>query len=193
MIKKTNSFIKVFVCTLTIMIACSFLSSCNASQKVLEKFFPIKYEDLVLENHNKYGVDTSLIYAVIKTESGFDPDATSSAGACGLMQITPPTFEWLQFKKGISDKMDKSCLFDPSVNIEYGAYFLSILLDRYNNEAVAISAYNAGISAVDGWLDNQAYSNDGVTLDYIPYSETDRYVDKVISNQKIYREIYNIS
>lgn len=193
MIKKTKSFTKVFICILTIITICSFFTSCGTHQKILEKLFPIKYEDLVLNSHHKYGVDSSLIYAVIKTESGFDPDATSSAGACGLMQITPPTFEWLQFKKGISNKMDKSYLFDPSINIEYGAYFLSILLDRYDNEAVAISAYNAGISAVDSWLNNQEYSNDGITLDNIPYSETDRYVDKVISNQQIYREVYGIS
>lgn len=181
------------ICLAFIMIVIFLLSLSSCSNKeILKSIYPLEYKNLVFENHNKYNVDESLIFAVIKAESDFDPNAVSSANAYGLMQITAPTFDWLQYKKNINYKMDESYLFTPSVNIEYGTYFLSILLKRYDDLGVAISAYNAGISAVDGWLDNDDYSSDGKTLDNIPYKQTDKYVDKVINAQKIYKQLYNI-
>ena len=181
------------ICLAFIMIVIFLLSLSSCSNKeILKSMYPLEYKNLVFENHNKYNVDESLIFAVIKAESDFDPNAVSNANAYGLMQITAPTFDWLQYKKNINYKMDESYLFTPSVNIEYGTYFLSILLKRYDDLAVAISAYNAGISAVDGWLDNDDYSSDGKTLDNIPYKQTDKYVDKVINAQKIYKQLYNI-
>lgn len=181
------------ICLAFIMIVIFLLSLSSCSNKeILKSMYPLEYKNLVFENHNKYNVDESLIFAVIKAESDFDPNAVSNANAYGLMQITAPTFDWLQYKKNINYKMDESYLFTPSVNIEYGTYFLSILLKRYDDLDVAISAYNAGISAVDGWLDNDDYSSDGKTLDNIPYKQTDKYVDKVINAQKIYKQLYNI-
>lgn len=181
------------ICLAFIMIVIFLLSLSSCSNKeILKSMYPLEYKNLVFENHNKYNVDESLIFAVIKAESDFDPNAISNASAYGLMQITAPTFDWLQYKKNINYKMDESYLFTPSVNIEYGTYFLSILLKRYDDLDVAISAYNAGISAVDGWLDNDDYSSDGKTLDNIPYKQTDKYVDKVINAQKIYKQLYNI-
>lgn len=182
---------KICLAFIMIIIFLFSFSSCS-NKEILKSIYPLEYENLVFENHNKYDVDESLILAVIKAESDFNPNAVSSANAYGLMQITAPTFEWLQYKKNINHKMDESYLFIPSVNIEYGTYFLSILLKRYDDVSVAVSAYNAGISAVDDWLDNDDYSSDGKTLDNIPYSQTDKYVDKVINAQKIYKQLYNI-
>lgn len=193
MVKSLKSIFSICLCLLMSLIILFSISACGTSERVLKLMYPIEYENLVIQNHYKYNVDESLIYAVIRTESGFDPDAVSSANACGLMQITPATFDWLQFKKDIDDKMDSSYLFDPSINIEYGTYFLSILLDRYEDVSVAVSAYNAGISAVDRWLDDEDHSNDGKTLYSIPYQQTDQYVEKVIQSQKAYKKLYNIN
>ena len=92
--------------------------------------YPLGYREIVEEEARTQGVDPALVYAVMKAESNFDPDATSHAGARGLMQITPDTFDWLQTKlrEGVSYTADD--LYTPRVNIRYGCKFLQILQDE---------------------------------------------------------------
>lgn len=152
--------------------------------------YPLGYNEIVEEEARTQGVDPALVYAVMKAESNFDPDATSHAGARGLMQITPDTFDWLQTKlrEGVAYTPDD--LYTPRVNIRYGCKFLQILQDKYSAPITALSAYNAGIGTVNSWLQNPDVSQDGVTLDRIPYPETERYVTAVLRNYQRYREIY---
>ena len=126
----------------------------------------------------------------MKAESNFDPDATSHAGARGLMQITPDTFDWLQTKlrEGVSYTADD--LYTPRVNIRYGCKFLQILQDEYTEQVTALSAYNAGMGTVNRWLRDPSISEDGVELNRIPYPETERYVSAVLRNYQTYRELY---
>ena len=155
----------------------------------LKSAYPIKYSDTVEEFSEKYNVDKALVFGVIRCESNFNKDAVSSAGAKGLMQITPETFQWLQ-KKVSSERFDENQLFVPKVNIQYGVYFLSMLLKKYENETAALSAYNAGMGSVDKWLANEKYSLDGKNLSLIPYKETNNYVKKVISSRDMYQKLY---
>lgn len=154
--------------------------------------YPQKYSDYVDEYSELYGVDDSLVYAVIRTESHFNKDDTSGAGAMGLMQITPECFEFLQrIIPNDATKYSDEDLYNPQVNIKFGTYFLSYLLQKYNNvERTALAAYNAGFGTVDNWLSDPQCSNDGKNLDVILYPETDDYVDKVENAKKVYKELY---
>jgi soluble lytic murein transglycosylase-like protein len=97
-------------------------------------------DQLIAEAGRKHGVDPDLLRSVIRQESGFKPCAVSVAGAMGLMQIMPDTAEML--------KLDDP--FDPAKNVDAGASFLKMMLDRYQgNVPLALSAYNAGPAKVD--------------------------------------------
>ncbi len=160
--------------------------------KVLSLIYPRHYTDEVEAAAKEFGVDESLIYAVIRAESNFDEDVESHAGAIGLMQLMPETFTWLQEHKDSEVIYTEDALKIPEVNIRYGAYYLFYLTDLYGDVSTALAAYNAGTSNVDEWLKNPDYSSDGKTLSEIPYSETKSYVKKVTRAQDRYRSIYNI-
>lgn len=155
--------------------------------------YPLKYEDEVYAASEKYNIPKELIYGVIKTESNFNPDAVSAADARGLMQITQPTFEWLNtyYSDYDYDSNNADLLFDPKINIEYGTLCLSVLLERYDNDLdTAICAYNAGLGNVDEWLTMSEYSKDGKTLDSTPFGETNEYLKRVKNNRDKYFELY---
>lgn len=155
----------------------------------LKQAYPRHFNTIVTEYSSQYSLEPELLYAVIKSESNFCEDAQSSAGAIGLMQIMPDTFYWLQNHKK-NPRFDISHLYEPETNIKCGAYLLSILLKKYENEATALAAYNAGIGSVDSWLKNSNYSNDSKILKNIPYPETAAYVKKVLHSRDMYRKIY---
>ena len=156
----------------------------------MKQAYPLKYRDIIETQAEKYSIDPAFLYGMIRTESNFNPDAESAAGARGLMQIMPATFDWLQTHKGTEPKLDASALYDPQVNVEYGVYFLSILWEEYDDETVILSAYNAGMGNVDQWLSEEEHCSDGVTLHDIPYGETEQYVKNVLESQEMYRRLY---
>ncbi len=136
---------------------------------------PSQFDVLIERASAKYGVDSSLIKAVIQSESSFNPYAVSHAGAKGLMQLMDATGQAL----GVTDP------FDPEQNINAGTKYLAYLLDKYNgNEAVALAAYNAG----PGRIDRLGIAGDADLrdkYDELP-EETRRYVDKVLEARSHY-------
>jgi len=127
------------------------------------------YDNLIAQAGEKYGVDPALIKAVIKAESSFNPNAKSSVGAKGLMQLMDRTAASL----GVTDS------FDPQQNIEGGTKYLSQLLRRYKgDEGVALAAYNAGPGRVSrAGISNLSELRERFSM--LP-RETQRYVDKVL-------------
>lgn len=159
----------------------------HISDAVLKVFNPLKYSEAVEKYSQQYGVPQPIIYAVIKTESSFKPDAVSSRGAIGLMQITPDTFDWLCMKTG--EESNSLLLYDPDTNIRYGTYFLSLLHNEYHSWDTVYAAYNAGRGKVNEWLSKEAHNNNGRLKD-IPYKETREYVGKISDRASLYERLY---
>lgn len=182
----------VFVTILAVLVVLFFTTHLfdGVKYKLYGYFYPQKYVQEVESSSREFGVDEDLIYAVIRTESGFRQEVESHAGAVGLMQLMPETFEWLQEDLDGKVTYPPERLKDAAVNIRYGTYFLSWLLERYGNVDTACAAYNAGISNVDEWLSDSRYSSDGRTLRTIPYKETAQYVERVREALEMYRKIY---
>ncbi len=159
---------------------------------VMKALYPTDYDTHVLAAAEEFDLPPSLLYAVIRTESHFQPDALSHAGAKGLMQMTDDTFDWALSRAGDKGKYTVEDLYTPAVNIHYGAYVLSLFREQFEETATALAAYNAGQGRVAEWLQNEAYSADGRRLDYIPYPETREYVQRVQAAQKRYQQLYDI-
>ena len=153
--------------------------------------YPTDYAVEVQKYCNEYGVSQSLCYAVIKCESNFKPDAKSTAGAIGLMQLTPETFTFVC--KNIYDfEIDDDLIYDTATNIKCGVWLLSYLQKELTGEAEVIAAYNAGVNTVKEWLRDPLYSNDGKSLSTVPYKETDNHIKKVLKAKEIYQKLYNL-
>lgn len=156
---------------------------------VLHALYPMEYTETVNKYADEYNVPRVLLFAVIHTESGFRPEAVSSAGAMGLTQITPETFCWLQTKTG--ETLPDEALFEPETSIRYCALFYSLLLTEFDNDwYTAVAAYHAGRGQVNSWLKNAEYSADGKTLDTIPSKDTNHYVSKVLKAVELYYNLY---
>lgn len=136
----------------------------------------------------EFKVPFPLVLAVIRTESDFRPNAVSDAGACGLMQLLPETFSFLR-EDAFGEDLPDSAIFDPTVNIRYGTYYLSYLFEKFGNWFTALAAYNAGEGRVSAWLKDTRLAPDG-RLEHIPFSETAQYVQSALEHYGAYREKY---
>jgi soluble lytic murein transglycosylase len=159
------------------------ISRLDVGEAIKEITLPLRHDDIIRQQAAEKGLDPSLIAAVIYAESRF-VDQKSSAGALGLMQITPATAKGIEAASG-GTTFVTSDLSDPEINISYGSFYLRHLLDRYSgNEIAALSAYNAGIGNVDTW------GGSDLSLGDIKFPETRAYVEEVMEKQKEYAQKY---
>jgi len=143
-------------------------------------WYPLEYGDIVRGHAGNYRLDGALLAAVIYQESKFDADARSDSGAIGLMQILPSTAKGIALRTG-GTRFRVDDLYEPEINVRYGAWYLRHLLDKYGSQELALAAYNAGQRNVDGWL------RDGKG---ISFAETRAYVERVQELKRIYRRAY---
>lgn len=161
------------------------------TDRIAKRLYPLSYTQTVERYAKQYGVDKALVFAVINVESGFRADAVSPRGAIGLMQLTPETYRWAVMRRGGAVKgLSDEDLYEPDINIRYGVYVLSLHISEFADTDTALCAYNAGRSAVNGWLSDERYSADGLTVTNIPYAETREYVKKVNRAKKAYDKLY---
>lgn len=151
---------------------------------IQELTLPLRHEDVIRQQAREKDVDAALIAAVIYSESKF-VDRTSSAGARGLMQITPAAANEIERHSGGTTFKLKD-LADPEINIRYGTFLLEELIGRYDGDvAAALAAYNAGPGNADEWGGSE------LRVEQIPFPETRAYVEEVLEKQEAYRDEYS--
>lgn len=184
--RKTKFFVFVILIALLALVCYLFYKS----DLYRESFYPKKYSEYVREYASANQLDEHFIFAVIKTESGFDPDAVSDVGARGLMQLMPDAFDWVQFRIKEERDITYDDMFKPEFNIEYGTYLLGFLYQRYNSFELAAAAYHSGMTRVDGWLEDGVIDSENLQVNDIPSDVTRHYVNKIMNAYDSYNNLY---
>lgn len=143
--------------------------------------YPLKYQERIVKYSDEFGVESSLISAVIYEESRFNPYSNSHKGAIGLMQLMPDTAEYIS-RKLKDQSFNPYKIADIDQNIRYGTYYLKYLEGKYKNLDEVLAAYNAGEGNVDKWLAEANYQ--------IKFEETANFVMRVKKSESIYENLY---
>jgi len=151
--------------------------------------YPAPFQQIVQREAKRTGQNSALIYAIMREESAFDPDAESLAAAYGLMQLIVPTAKSIARPLGLP--ADRVSLKRPSVNIALGTGELARLANAFpENTLLAIPAYNAGPGNPKRWLRERPNADFDLWVELIPYVETRRYVKRVLSSRAVYAFLY---
>ena len=189
--KRKRSILAPILALLLVLALAGTLLFSTFRDKIEHWEYPQRFTEYVEYYAGKYGIDPMILYAFIRTESGFDPQATSTVDARGLMQMTEETFIWLRSKIAPDEGLTFADLYDPEVSIRFGCYYLHLCLTRYNGDvATAAAAYHSGWGTVDNLLQMEEHSADGVTLQGFPYNQMNHYVKKITSCYAAYQRIY---
>lgn len=150
-------------------------------------YYPLPQEHIeaIQASADRHDVNPYLIAAIIDAESDWRPQIVSEAGAIGLMQVLPETAKELSREGLVDERYDPGQLADPEVNIEFGAAYLRLLVERYHEVETAVAAYNAGIGNVDDWVEPG-----GDIRDRIEFPETRHYVLRVSRARDVYIKLY---
>lgn len=178
---------RVFPLTVVLIFGLVSFAFAFAPSLLFKSMYPLRYEDEITASAATHGVDPYLVAAVIRSESSWDPKASSHQGARGLMQLMPETAQDM-VAKGLVDgkRYSYENLEDPTINIEYGCAYLSYLLTYFNGATDrAIAAYNAGMGNVDGWAKQDKLLHNAIT-----FPETQAYLVRVNMAKARYQELY---
>jgi soluble lytic murein transglycosylase len=153
--------------------------------------YPWPYRAEVTAAADKNQIDPYLLAAVIRVESNFNPQATSHAGARGLMQLMPDTGRMAAGNLDI-DNFSADDLYDPQTNLQIGSWYLRHLVEQYGGNRIAgLAAYNAGHGKVSKWLEQGVWSGKLDDINKIPYKETREYITKVLKDYERYKYLYS--
>jgi soluble lytic murein transglycosylase len=152
-------------------------------------YFPVLERETLISSSKENGLDPVLVAALIRQESNFNPQATSPAGARGLMQLMPAVGKDVAAAKGIGP-WDPDVLYQPATNIKLGTAHLSGLVRKYPEVVKTLAAYNAGESRVEKWSTKAGASDPEVFTERIPFVETRDYVRIILRNRAYYQALY---
>jgi soluble lytic murein transglycosylase len=151
--------------------------------------FPQPYWDAIQQGAAKNGLDPYMVASLIRQESEFNPAAISGANAWGLMQLLPSVGRSMAKEEGIRH-FNEGELLNPLTNIRLGTRYLKQTLDKFDGEApYAFAAYNAGDSRVTDWQSIGKFHGMDEFVESIPFTETRDYVQAILRNESIYREL----
>lgn len=164
----------------------------KAPAKFWQMLFPLPYKDDLFVNARERGLDPYDVAALIRQESEFNPTAKSRANAYGLMQLMPATGRMLGRQQGMKT-VSTSLLLNPGVSIKLGTEYLRQQLVNWDGDFFrTLAAYNAGPGRVHQWLQWRSdYREPAEFVESIPFTETREYIQAVLRNADIYREIYS--
>jgi peptidoglycan lytic transglycosylase len=151
--------------------------------------YPRPYSDTVNSAAAEFNVDPLLIWAMMREESRYDPEAVSWVGARGLMQIMPATQTGIAAQLG--ERIEPGDAFQPQPNIRMGASYVRSMTDYFKGDLeLAMAAYNGGAGSVESWLkDPKVFDRDDL-LRWIGFGETREYLERVLLSYRVYQELY---
>ena len=157
---------------------------------VWKLLYPLKYEEYVFKYAEEFDNDPYLVTAIMYRESKFNPQALSSKGAIGLMQIMPDTAKWISQQVDYQD-FEVDDLYRPEVNIYLGSWYLRNLIQEFEgNLILVLAAYNAGRGNVRKWIAEGRWSGEVYEIEEIPFPETRNFVRSVINLYQRYLQLY---
>lgn len=166
------------------------LAKSHGEGEIVRLAYPKAWPRFVSSYAGQYKYSPSMLWAIMREESTYKPDAVSPVGAIGLLQIMPKTGAEIAGSLGVKG-FTTDRLFDPEINIGFSAFYVRGLLARFGgNEALAIASYNAGPEAVDRWLKQRGDLALDEFVEEIPYTETRRYVKRVLMSYGVYEALY---
>ena len=155
------------------------------------RIFPRPFRELVAASAKAYRLPDSLVYAVIRTESAYQPDAVSRLGARGLIQIMPRTGRRIARYCSLGD-YETGHLFTPRINLNMGSWYLAQMLHRFQGQLIlGLAAYNAGPHNVSRWFKELNFRGSDEFVEEIPFKETRQYVKRLIGFYGIYEWLYH--
>lgn len=154
-------------------------------------YYPIVHEATIDEVSQNYNINKYLLLAIIKNESKFNDKAVSAKGALGLMQIMPETGTWIAQSTNWRNFTPNS-LTDPVINIKFGTWYLSELKHEfYQNDILALAAYNAGRGNVKSWVEKYNWDKNFSNISEIPFGETQVYIRRILNDKQMYAKYYD--
>ncbi len=159
-------------------------------RKYWEALFPKAYWSDLKRSSAANGLDPYLVASLIRQESEFNPNAVSRANAVGLMQLLPKTGKTVARQVKMR-RYNSSQLYTPAVNLQLGTRYFRGMVDKFGGSfEYALAAYNAGSDRVEDWLSQGQYRDPQEFVESIPFTETREYVQAILRNASVYKQLY---
>lgn len=154
-----------------------------------EGLFPKAFWTDVKKFSSENGLDPYLVAALIRQESAFNPNAVSRANAVGLMQLLPKVGRGIAKQEKLRH-FNTQELFQPRINLQLGTRYFRSMVDRFGSFEYALAAYNAGVDRVQDWSKQDTFRDPEEFVESIPFTETREYVENILRNVNVYRQLY---